>query len=560
MAKSKSKPKSKKVLDDEDDVDQVKQDAESSEEVAVDVEDDAGIDVAIDDDEAPPSKSDDGDDDDDDGESSMDEAPKKPTPKMTGLTKTLLGLNIFIGVPVFLAALMLDNDKHTAHVYRAIYNHALVLGLPLENEETVASLAQEMRPVMRLTPEQLKKAFTDRRTGFSVPGNEPFLMVEEPIPVFLRPSDMTDSLVKDLFRDVSDPVPTLDAEIKRLEGVIPGAIEAAAKEVLDQTKSADEKRSVIRKVLFPIAWDVWQVKRLNNKLIAAKDEDLDAILTDAVQRRMYYDILAPINLFRPGADGDYKIEKIASVDPYDQVYSDESVQFKAYSIDDLKGFLKQRLEAALKENYDPEVHLGKRWPSEAMKRDNIERRQVIAFTLFTLGQAQVPTLNKALFPKGLDRAQVVSGINDFTSASVRYVLAMQTLQKRIADAINADRDGVVLSVKGSLTRTNGFITEYEAEVQRLIGIVESIDTAQKRIADLKTQRDHLTKIYEQRDLQHKATMKKLLDVRKETETIAQNLRGLQGQLHEALLELSEAANRNFRLEAEIRAIELKGAK
>jgi hypothetical protein len=87
-------------------------------------------------------------------------------------------------------------------------------------------------------------------------------------------------------------------------------------------------------------------------------------------------------------------------------------------------------------------------------------------------------------------------------------------------------------------------------------MAEHLDTAEKRKADLTLQRDHYQKIYEQRAQQHKKSLEKLLAARTKTNEYVKDLRVLQDQLHAALIDLSEAADRNFRLEAEIRAIEL----
>jgi len=628
MAKSKSKPKSKKELDDEEEVvDAVAEDADasseevvidedaSSEEVVIDedassaevvidedassaeilIDDDASsaevaidedassaevaidedassaeVDVDVDaDDESPQSKKaaadDDDDDDDKDDDTEADDTPKPPTPKITTTTYILLGTNLPAAI-FFVVMLFFAHATHEQYNHRTILNFLRAEGIPLEAEDTPASLHAETRPVLRLNSEQLKAAFSSRKSGGSA--SEPFVPIEEPIVIHIRPRDMTDVLVKDLFGDVGNGVKTQDDEIKRLADSLPGTIETAAKDVASKAK---DKRAAIKKLLLPIAWDVWQVKRLNDTLLAAKDNALDDMLLDAAQRRIYYDILAPLNIHRPGADGDYKIEKMSAIDSYVMEFKDGKVKVDGYKIDDLKGFLQQRLKAALSDKYDPAVHLGTRWPSDpkAMTRDNNERRQVIAFILFTLGQVQVE--KQELVPKGLDRAQIVSGLNEFTSASVQFVLTQRILQQRIAEAIRVDREGWILTVKDAtgkeeISRTNGFIDEYEAEVQRLIRIVESIETAQKRIADLTAQRDQFTKVYAQRDQQQKDTMKKLLDARKDTEKLTQDLRGLQQQMHAALIELSDAASRNFALEAQIRGIELdyisksKGAK
>src|SRR5262249_45735274 len=157
-----------------------------------------------------------------------------------------------------------------------------------------------------------------------------------------------------------------------------------------------------RNVLFTIAWDVWyrrgfsesdQLKKLDDRLKEIKGADLDSLLDDSIQRRIYYDILAPINVFRPGEIKDvknYKIEKLSDL--------------KAYPLDKVKEFMQDRLAASVADKFNPDVHLGEYWskekPSdEAMTRDSIEKRQQIAFIMFTLSQVTVPTLDKKpLYP------------------------------------------------------------------------------------------------------------------------------------------------------------------
>src|SRR5206468_4292978 len=113
-------------------------------------------------------------------------------------------------------------------------------------------------------------------------------------------------------------------------------------------------------------WDVWQIKKLDEKLEATKDaKKLDELLDDALQRRMYYDLLAPINVFRPGDLKDFKVEKLSDWD--------------TYKLDDVKDYMKKRLAAAIASTHDVDHHLGKYWTDEASgeanKRDAIEKRQ-----------------------------------------------------------------------------------------------------------------------------------------------------------------------------------------
>src|SRR5438270_144980 len=143
---------------------------------------------------------------------------------------------------------------------------------------------------------------------------------------------------------------------------------------------------------------------------STKGTALDDALKDAAERRMYYDLLAPMNVYNPGEIDDFKNYKI------------EKITFEKYKPEEIKGFLKQRLDAAIAENYDKNVHLGKYW-QDGLNRDSVEKRHKIGFILFALSQVSVPTLDQKLVPKGVVRAQVISGLHEFTNASIQYVRA-----------------------------------------------------------------------------------------------------------------------------------------
>ena len=605
MAKSnkqKSKSKTKHVDEDEE---QVKPRGEPADEEAVDVDkedaDEEATELDVDEADAEPetdaeAKSDDAEPPkDDEDEKSVDEGPAAPPAKTSKAVIVLILLN-FIAAPTFLVFAYLDYMVRLQYSYRTMLNYVQVRGLPLKSEDDAGSLSNETRPLIVLTPDQLKAEF-NKRPGVKRT-NEQFAPFEETlekrIPFQLRPRDMSPELLRDVFQfHPEEAVATLDAEIDLLKTSLPSKIEAAAEEVkqtlakktdnekraivrkalspftwdsaqakkleakLDEAKGAeldDEvKRTLVRNVLFTIAWDVWQVKKLDDRLKEAKGADLDSLLDDAVQRRIYYDILAPINVFRPGEIKDfknYKIEKLSDL--------------KTYSLDKVKEFMQDRLAAAVADKFNPDVHLGEYWSKEnpspdAMTRDSIEKRQKIAFIMFTLSQVTVPTLDKKpLYPKGVERAQIVCGLYEFTNSSICYVRALRVLEDRIISAVTADRQGYVTAAKQKqgMTRTIGFIDEYEAEIDRLVKVREHIDGAQKRLADLKLQRDHYQDLYDQRANQYKDVLAKLLAARQKTEKYAKDLRELQDQLHAALIDLSEAGERNFRLFLEIRDLEL----
>ena len=516
MAKSKAKSK---VVDDE----------ELPEEIDVEPEE-----VESDPDDAEPEP----DEVEGEPEDKIEERPRPPKPRLTWMVIVLLLLN-WVAAPAFLYVAYMDHVVRLQYSYRTLLNYVTVWGLPLQSEEENASLSTETRPRIRLNSEQLTKAFKSRKGVVSFTGE--YASVEEPVPVRLRPSDMIDELVTDIFRDLPDPVKTLEGEIELLKTQLPKRIEEAADEVLKKQKDDNDKRLVVEKTLLPLAWDVWQVEKLDKTLNDAKGADLDKLVMDSVQRRIYYDIMAPLNVFRAGDLSKFQIEKMA----------DQSV-----SLEQIKEYMEKRLSATIADTFDPKVYAGENYFEANVKRDSVEKRQKIAFLMFTLSQVEKPTLNEKLYKRGVERAQTICGLHEVTNAAIHYVRTLRILEDRIASNIKSAREGDTFTSKTGITRTEGFGDKFEAEVDRLVNIAGHIDTAQKRLADLSKKKDQFQLIHDQRKKHLAVTMDKLLTARKSTEKYMKDLRELQDQLHEALVELSDAADRNFRLEAEIRRIEL----
>ncbi|MBI2807407.1 MAG: hypothetical protein HYX68_20690 [Planctomycetes bacterium] len=523
--------------------------------------------------------------DDDDGDDDDKPVPAKPTGPRPKVTKTVIALIIlnWIAAPAFLTMALLDNMARMQYAHRTNINYIQFLGLPLSEEEDFPSLSNETRPLIRLNADQLREAVQNRtRKSYKdiQPFDEKFVLeyrkkgnLDEPIavgeikvPFRLRPSDMTASMQRDVFeyQGLTDPVATLDDEMLRLQTDLPNAIEKAAKDVADVLKTDADKKTAIRKALFPIAWNVWQVEKLEDTIGKTKGAELDTLLVESLQRRMYYDILAPLNVYRPGDLADpknYKVERISD---------------QAYTLEQIKGFMKERLEDAVSDKQNFALNTGddyyKDAPADARIKKSVEKRQTVGFIMFAIGQTRVPLamekekdkdgkdvlVAKALYPKGIQRAQVVCGLNEFTNSSIRYVQALHVLDERIKDAIVADREGYRHIMKNDPTkmaRTMGFAASFELEIDRLVKIKEAVDVGKKRLTDLLDQKAQVQKTYAQRVQQHKETFEALLIARGNTEKYAKDLRALQDQLHEALVQLSDAAEQNFRLLDEITRIE-----
>jgi hypothetical protein len=436
------------------------------------------------------------------------------------------------------------------------------------------------------------------------------------VPYRLRPSDMkTPGLLRDLGliakdgasqEEKSDPVYTLEDEIERLQKKLPDDIAKAAKDaaealkgmkdndkrvlvkktflpysydsVLEKEKTAEYdavsgadldalvKRAVIRKTLVNLAWNVKLVESLHDEAEKATGAKLDEMLDDALQRRMVYDLLAPINVFWPGDLGDFKklkdFETLKDGDVKDKLLAEVIEKHKTERLADIvkqpmesvKALLDQRLKASISDTYDKEMHIGEHWP-DGMKRTSVEKRRKISFILFALSQVSVPTLEKKLYDKGLERAQMVCGLYECTSAMVYYTRTQRVLQERYESAIKADRDGTLTLVKDgkfvAMPSLGGFPAEFEELINRLVTLKSRIDDADLRLKDLKEQRDKFQITHDERARQHRDALDRLLRARESTKKDLARLTELQDQLHDAHLQLSEAGKRNEELVREI---------
>ena len=175
--------------------------------------------------------------------------------------------------------------------------------------------------------------------------------------------------------------------------------------------------------------------------------------------------------------------------------------------------------------------------------------------IFAIYHAVKPDGN-LLYPQGPERAQVVCGLMEFARCSQIHVLALKSLEKNVVDLIKADRQGDPY-FKDDKTEggTTGFIHRYAELVTRLKATVQDLDQAQKGIKRLEDQGKLAKQIFEERQMQLDEAKRVLLVEREKTATILGKLKLMQGMLFQAQLSLADAADINFRLEAELRRVE-----
>jgi len=465
--------------------------------------------------------------------------PPRPRARLSWLTIALIFLN-WIAAGAFVYLLFLDYSVRQEWTYAVFRNYLAIWGLPLAEEEQQPAYHEAKRR-LRFDPDQLKDAFATPGRGGK--GGGAFAPVDEPERFRILVSHMTDQVKKDYFQN-QPQVATLNDEMARLKGKVPADIKKAADEVVAKYIKEDEKRGAVAQALLPLCWDIHAIERLDERIKEAKGADLDALLLDALQRRVYVDILAPVNIFRPGDTEKFLVEKAADNE--------------AYPLEQLKALLEKRFDAAVAEKVDTEVQYGKVWDESKEKdgdlRDSLEKRQQVGFLMFALSQARVPLSNTRLYPDGLERAQLVSGIYEMAVAANNYARSLHVLEERVLQAIQNDRMGY-LAPKGG--RSSGFPEQYGTEVTRLKEAAANVYHAQGRLDHLKAQHAKLEQVYKDRLDHQKKIADRINQARKDTAEMLREVRELQAQLFQAQRTLADAAERNFALEAQIRQWEAR---
>jgi hypothetical protein len=522
-----------------DDKDRHRDDVEEAEEAA-DAEEADAEDAAKAED-ADKADSEAGDAEPPDAEEAQEEVKPQPKPKITGLTLTLCILNVLAALG-FVVLLILDYGKRQANTYAAYQNEVQLAGVGLKEERDGITAGVETFPRQKLTPEALKAAYSSRG-GVSV--SEPFAPVEDGLRYQLYAGESSPDQLKELMKDLGNPVGNIEDEMARIKGGLFTQIEGVAKDLASSMEKADvaAKKAKIAVLLYPLCFNPMQVDKLERKIKDAKDINMvTALLEDAIQRRILADILLPVEMYRPG-------------DPKETAILEKAADKDEVPLDKLQQLMKDRLDEAVAAKYDGKVHYGPEWSQ--VPRWTIEKRQNAAFLLVSLAYARNHLPGKKdddqlLDPKGLERAQRISGLFDFTQACVNYNTAVGKLEQRVIDAIALDREGFYVQAGAEAKRSDGFADRHAAAIQQIRLVQLQIRQAQERVKDLQEQIDRAKKLVEDRTAQKTETEDRINQERKITAKRAEELRVLQQQLYRALAELADAADINARLEADIR--------
>lgn len=452
-----------------------------------------------------------------------------PRAAVAMLNYVLIALNL-IAVGAFAYFLLEDIQKRQEFSYAVFRNELAMVGLPTEDEEANPNMARGTLPPIRISSEYIKKVFGERPEAKNSP--DPFDPVDEQIAPRIPPSMLTREILKEHFDKHfvdtgAEPIRTVEDEVKRIAKALPEEIKKAAEEsAAIASKGGDiNLRKGLDKLLLPLSMDTVQAEKLDKRIKSAQGKDLEALYIDAAERRMAFDFLLPIEIFRPGDPKVAIIEKFGDLE--------------ALPLDKVRDRVAERVLASIAPQFDPKVHLGDGW--EGKERDSVEKRLAAAFTLLSLSYVKRPD-GTPLYPNLSDRLPLVFGQYDFTVAASAFPRRVQLMQDRMLTLLRENRDGFeVLDKDGTTVRRSwGFPDKYTRDLDEIRDTQQNIAKATLRLADLEKDKTRYEQLLDERTKQRADILARISKARVKTDEENKELRLLQNELFEFQRQLAES--------------------
>jgi hypothetical protein len=393
----------------------------------------------------------------------------------TSLWNILLIVFNVLALVGFAALLWADMTKRLEWAEALFQRQIAINGIPLDDkdkdgQEVALQLKHELDPPL------LKEQYDKR--GVNV--KDRFVPVSENFKDHVRYSEFDDAVAKRYFESAASSegvVRTLTQEVNRIKTRLPADIDAVAKVVVERAKDlkADDKRTVVRRILFPLAFEGYQIPALDKMIRETPDAKLDELLEKAAKRRIVFDILMPMEVFRPSEVDD--TTKTADVRGKSQRFVNKLALVNKgdfeVAYDDMLKALDKRFVDVLADTD---------WNDPTVKRDYAEKRRTIAFLLLTVANVETPAAERtppgkaaeepkkpageqppaegdkkvdqpetpktakdrpyrafAFNDKGEYRVEVVCGYRDFLQACEDLAIVNEIMEKQSVEAIERDR-------------------------------------------------------------------------------------------------------------------------
>lgn len=496
-----------------------------------------------------------------------DEPRSGPKPKVTILTMILIFLNMAAAL-AFLYLMSAWMQKRQTWAFHTFTRNLWAQGLPLKEEDNGQSGSRVTLPRQRLSGDALRAAFLARGGSASkVP--EPFHHIDEEVPHDIEPRHMTEEILRDYFGSLGNPVPTLEDEVLRQKDAFPKEVAKAANDFVEKVKAlgSDEKRRAeVRRMILPTTITRHQFEKLLKQIDGASGDKLLEMLDEGIQRRMLIEALTPMEVLRPG-----KLDKEG-----EKFLIASTGDLETYSLDELKRQFQKRMDAVIADKTDPEFYFGEEFGPR--DRGSLEKRDAIGMALMGIASVHLPN-GKYLDENGIERVQKVLGLWEFAKTATNFTNALTFLYGSPEDYLRDDKGGRTFLNTGILHRIHeeregydwvvgkggekklvpgmSFLAKHEKLVKEIGDLQRDLHIAQKRMEELERLNALAEKTHDTRVKHLDETVIKLNKSRANTADLVSRARELQAQIIEAQRELLDAAEANYRLEAEIRSEQLR---
>ncbi len=492
---------------------------------------------------------------------------------MSAITMVLFVLNILAAAGFTFLILMDYQARH--QIKKAIFDLDIrFAGLPLDEEKDKPSASQLTDPKVNLSSEELKAAFSSRRTGQTA--KAAFQGFEGTLNPVVGPDSFPKDYLNKLFGKVPEgPVKTLEEEVRRLQGNFSETVAAGALKAIQDTKKGatpkdveNAKLKLLEDCLFSLAtnraliythprspnlpppktppvvyYTIWE--QLQNARSAGAG--LDSLLEEALKRRVYVRFLRRQQAFRPWTI----VPPEDVVPPVNPKAGDPAATSEYLQLNDEQKRLSTKMSDALFLSADPkkvplstleelvnlrfEEALGQQGKVLPVKRDSFEKRLSIAFLLVCVSDLTSSPGGPPVYGEDfMKRTELVLGLRLFAGG-------LNALAEVIEQEAT-DRERFVRSDADYFVEThNGRIDELVLMLPKIYG--RELDAKRADDARAKAKADYLTTHLPQ----YTKELKELVVERSETHKLWVNLDTTHRQLFAAQKTRAAAADKNFEL-------------
>ena len=493
--------------------------------------------------------------------------PEKPRGRTSLLNKLLIVFNLLAAV-LFGVVLYIDFAKRQEWARAIFMRDVAIAGVPLDDRDQGTNPEVGAQGRHLLDPPVIKDAYVKGRNG-KAKGR--WMGVHENFKIHIRAEDFEPKILAKYFSEsgASEPVPTLTKEVSRLRTWVPAEIDAKAQAVAEKVKAPGDKQQLLRTILYPLCTEGWQAAAIEKKINDTPPAKLTELLTAAAKRRMWCDILQPLEIFRPSEKVDPA--EAAKPDKLRKLLVDRAADLDSVTLDQLKDLFLKRCDDVLAKSD---------WldSTAPIERNTYEKRRCVAFLLTVIGEVEMPGGDRSeqkqamgkkadpgaeggekeggkvavkeeaqrasrqfAFPNAEKRARVVCGLRDFDQACEDLAIVTEVMEGQTAAAIQRDQ--------------NHFLALLRDAIDRLHGLELRLVRRTQEYVNLKKSSEELETLLNDRGKLEQETIAKLTEARATTRQLAMEVQALQDELFAAQLNLAGAQQYNLYLADRLQTVE-----